>query len=99
MFCVLLQVIDEYCFLVRIDDWTSDSESHKINICCHGDSKCIYPVNWCLYKGLRIRPPKGEYRTVYIEITVGHDQLTVVVVSSVCPPKKERSSIPELSRF
>ena len=57
---LLSQIVDEFYFLVRVDDWASDAESHKIHVCCHGGTNGVFPINWCLYKGLRVCTPKGK---------------------------------------
>lgn len=55
------KVIDENYFIVEIDEVTKATEStDRIRTCCHGGSPGLFPVQWCMYKGLKLAPPKGR---------------------------------------
>ncbi|XP_021367553.1 scm-like with four MBT domains protein 1 isoform X2 [Mizuhopecten yessoensis] len=55
----VVDILDKKYFLVELDDLQSVDPHFRIRFSCYSDSKCIFPANWCHYKGLKLTPPKG----------------------------------------
>lgn len=55
----VVDILDKKYFLVELDDLQSVDPHALVRFSCYSDSKCIFPVNWCHNKGLRLTPPKG----------------------------------------
>lgn len=54
------QILDSKYFVVEIDDLQCTDPYGRIRFSCHAKSRCIFPAQWCLWKGLRLTPPKGK---------------------------------------
>ena len=46
-------------FLVEIDDLRPPGKRESVQICAHSEYLGIFPVSWCLCKGIKLMPPAG----------------------------------------
>ncbi|XP_052781114.1 scm-like with four MBT domains protein 1 [Mya arenaria] len=53
------KVINDKYFLIEIDDIRPPGERESVQICCHSEYLGIFPVSWCLCKGIKLMPPAG----------------------------------------
>ena len=55
----VIQVYNDTYFLVQIDDHEPSLDDTPVQICCHGGSRNIFPINWAEKQGLKLEPPHG----------------------------------------
>ncbi|XP_064633870.1 scm-like with four MBT domains protein 1 isoform X2 [Lineus longissimus] len=60
-FCAgtVIDVINDYYFIVEIDDLREGDERRSVKVCCHANSPNIFPIQWCSWKGIRLTVPGG----------------------------------------
>ena len=55
------QVFSDMYFLVSIDDLNPALDDTPVQMCCHGGSRNIFPINWSQNHNLTLMPPNGRY--------------------------------------
>ena len=77
------KVINDQYFIVQIDDVSQNADGQQVQMCCHGSSPGILPVNWCRENGTALTPPEGMATVVSFTTIIGcttHSNYTTVGV-------------------
>ncbi|PVD24335.1 hypothetical protein C0Q70_14815 [Pomacea canaliculata] len=59
----VVEVIDSRYFVVEIDDLQETDAAKRIHFCGHSRTPTIFPIQWTIYKGIKLTPPPGWCRT------------------------------------
>lgn len=57
----VVEVIDSRYFVVEIDDLQETDAAKRIHFCGHSRTPTIFPIQWTIYKGIKLTPPPGQY--------------------------------------
>ncbi|ESO90513.1 hypothetical protein LOTGIDRAFT_164102 [Lottia gigantea] len=56
----VVEILDEYYFIVELDDVSMDTENKKIvQFAAYSNISTIFPMHWCQWKGIKISFPRG----------------------------------------
>lgn len=55
----VVEVIDKHYFMVEIDDLQETDPTKRVRFCCHRQTPTIFPIQWTVYKGIKLTMPSG----------------------------------------
>ena len=53
------EVIDKFYFIVEMDSLLDAELEKRTRFCCHSGTSTIFPIQWTVYKGIKLMAPAG----------------------------------------
>lgn len=63
----VIEVIDRFYFVVEMDDLRGTEPEKRTRFCCHSGTPTIFPIQWTVYKGIKLTAPAGKVSHITVQ--------------------------------